>query len=129
MQPKPVPSPENAEDRKEREGFNMMNYIEKVGNIKVYSEQNGANEYTITFINGTDIVAQTMYSSAYTKNEAIAHLFSVKFDTHTEEWLWLNIPTSDLEVISDNLFKSGNDYFKRIDDTRYFKHFDHKPMM
>ncbi len=107
----------------------MMNYIEKVGNIKVYSEQGGTNEFTITFINGTDIVAQEMYSSAYTKNEAITHLFSVKFDTHMEEWLWLNIPTSDLEVISDNLFKSGNDYFKRIDDTRYFKHFDHKPMM
>lgn len=106
----------------------MINFIEKVGNIKVYTEKNTERDFTVEFYNGSDLVAAETYFNG-TEENAIADLFSKKLDTCTEEWLWLNLLTDGLEKISNDLYKLGKDYFKRIDNTRYFKHFDHKPMM
>ena len=39
----------------------MMKFIEKVGNIKVYAEQNGRNDYTVKFFNGSDLVKSEVY--------------------------------------------------------------------
>lgn len=40
----------------------MMKHTETIGNIKAYAEQNAANDYTITLINGSDIIASDVYS-------------------------------------------------------------------
>lgn len=104
----------------------MMNYIEKVGNIKVYTEHHTDNSITVYLYNGADLVASDTYFNAREEN-AISDLFSKVFDTFTEEYLWLCV--SNLELIEDGLYRAGDDYFKRIDNTRYYKHFNHKPMM
>lgn len=101
----------------------MMNYIEKVGNIKVYTEHHTDNSITVFLYNGADLVTTDTYINAREEN-AIADLFSKKLDTYTEEWLWLNCLTDGLEKLSDNTYKVGlMDWFCRIDNTRYFKHF------
>lgn len=100
----------------------MMNFIEKVGNIKVYTENNTEKDITVTFINGSDVVMSEAY---FTNNEtaAIADLFT-KMDIYTAEWLKENINVMDLTTLSENTYRTGEkDYFCRIDNTRYFKHF------
>ena len=100
-----------------------MNLIEKVGNIKVYTERFTDDSIEVSFFNGSDLVARETYFNATAEN-AIADLFSKKLDTYTEEWLWLNCLTDGLEKLSDNTYKFGSiDWFCRIDNTRYFKHF------
>lgn len=100
----------------------MMKFIEKVGNIKVYTEQNGRNDYTVKFFNGSDLVKSEVYFTEEPQR-AIEDLFT-KMDIYTEEWLWLFcIP--ELVKVSDNTYKtSDTDWFCRIDDTKYFKHFN-----
>lgn len=100
----------------------MMKFIEKVGNIKVYTEQNGRNDYTVKFYNGNDLVKSEVYFTEEPQR-AIEDLFT-KMDIYTEEWLWLFcIP--ELVKVSDNTYKTSNtDWFCRIDDTKYFKHFN-----
>lgn len=100
----------------------MMKFIEKVGNIKVYTEQNGRNDYTVKFYNGSDLVKSEVYFTEEPQR-AIEDLFT-KMDIYTEEWLWLFcIP--ELVKVSDNTYKtSDTDWFCRIDNTKYFKHFN-----
>lgn len=100
----------------------MMNYIETVGNIKVYTKKNAERDVTVTFINGSDVVMSEVY---FTNNEtsAIADLFR-KMDTYTLDWMLINIPESELVQITENTYRTGtNDWFCRIDNTRFFKHF------
>lgn len=100
----------------------MMNLVEKVGNIKVYTEKNAERDITVTFINGSDVIMSEVY---FTNNEAtaIADMFR-KMDTYTLDWMLINIPASELMKMSDNTYRTGEkDYFCRIDDTKYFKHF------
>ena len=98
-----------------------MVLMEKIGNIEAYAEKNGNRDYTITFINGSDVVAQEVYFTDRI-GRAIEDLALKVLDTYTEEWLYLNVP--DLEKLTDNTYKSGEkDYFCRIDGTRFFKHF------
>lgn len=106
-----------------------MNYIEKVGNTKVYTEFYADNSITVFLYNGSDLVASDTYFNAIQEN-AISDLFSKALDIFTEEYLWINYLAAGLEKISEDLYKIGdNDYFSRIDNTRYYKHFNHKPMM
>lgn len=104
----------------------MKNYIETVGNIKVYTEHNTDNSITVYLYNGSDLVASDTYFNTREEN-AISDLFSKVLDIFTEEYLWLFV--DNLESIQKGLYRSGDDYFKCIDDTRYYKHFNHKPMM
>ena len=100
----------------------MMNLIEKVGNIKVYTKYHTDNSIEVHFYNGSDLVASETYFNA-TEENAIANLFSKKLDIYTEEWLWLNCLTDGLIKLSDNTYRTNEkDWFCRIDDTRYFKH-------
>ena len=100
-----------------------MNLIEKVGNIKVYTEHFTDDSIEISFYNGSDLVARETYFNATAEN-AIADLFSKKLDTYTEEYLWLNCLTEGLEKLTENTYKVGlMDWFCRIDNTKYFKHF------
>lgn len=100
-----------------------MNHIETVGNIRVYEERHADNSITISFYNGSDCKAQEVFFN-YTTELAIAELFMKVLDTYTEEWLWLNYLTEGLVKVTDNTYKtSDKDWFCRIDDTKYFKHF------
>ena len=98
-----------------------MTLVEKVGNIKAYAEKNAEPDYTITLINGTDIIAQEIYFTDSTK-KAVEDFLLKRLDIYTEEWLYINM--TDLEKLTDNTYKSGEkDYFCRIDGTRFFKHY------
>lgn len=104
-----------------------MDYIEKVGNIKVFSEKNSENDYTIIFINGSDIVAQEVYFTCFPE-KAIEDLFRKAFDIYTIGWIKNHIAIIVFEKISDNTYRMGEkDYFCRIDDTRFFKHYYKSP--
>lgn len=109
-----------------KKGGKYMNYIETVGNIRVYADINLDKSITVQFFNGSDLVAKEVYFNTRLEN-AIADLFSKKLDTYTEEWLWLNCLTDGLVKISENTYKtSETDWFCRIDDTIYFMHFSKK---
>ena len=96
-----------------------MKYIEKVGNIKVYTEKMKNGFITITFMNGTDIVVQKLYSTEDI-NWAISNLFEKEFDTYTLEY----IQNFTADKLSDNTYKIGEkDYFCRIDNSRFFKYY------
>lgn len=100
----------------------MMNLIEKVGNIKVYTEKNADKDITVKFYNGSDCVMSEVYF-ANKENAAIADLFR-KMDIYTADWIKENMNIMDLTTLSENTYRTGEkDYFCRIDDTRYFKHF------
>ena len=100
-----------------------MTLFETVGNIKVYTKHHtDNNSIEVSFLNGCDFVARETYFNTTIEN-AIADLFA-KLDIYTEEWLWLNCLPDGLEKLTDNTYKAGSmDWFCRIDETRYFKHF------
>ncbi|MBQ6887220.1 MAG: hypothetical protein IJN54_06880 [Lachnospiraceae bacterium] len=101
----------------------MMKFIEQVGNISVYTKQFADSSIEVHFYNGSDLVAKETYFGG-TEEKAIANLFSRNLDTYTEEWLKDNF-IMELVKLSDNTYRtSDTDYFCRIDDTRYFKHFN-----
>lgn len=101
----------------------MMQLIETVGNIKVYTEHNTDNSISVFLYNGSDLIASDTYFNAREEN-AISDLFSKVLDIFTEEYLWINCLTAGLEKISDNTYRiREKDWFCRIDNTRYFKHF------
>lgn len=101
----------------------MMKHIEKVGNIDVFAEKNAERDYTITFINGSDIVAQEVYFTN-DMQAAIDDLFAKALDTYTLKWLLDNIPITELGQLSQQTYRTGEkDYFCRIGNTRFFKHY------
>lgn len=100
----------------------MLNFIKKIGNIKVFTERNAGKDLTVTFMNASDVI---MKEVCFTNNEseAIADLLQ-KLDICTEEWIRKSINIMDLIILSKNTYRTGEkDYFCRIDDTKYFKHF------
>ena len=97
----------------------MKILFEKVGNIKAYTESFIDNSIEVSFINGSDIVASETYYNTTIEN-AINDLFSKALDTHTEKF----VHEIFLERYSKNTFAtSDTNWFCRIDDTKYFKHF------
>lgn len=87
----------------------------------MYLQKRTLRDYTIIFINGADIIAQEVYFIDKF-NKAVEDFFKKILDIYTEEWLYIN--ASDLEKLTDNTYRSGEkDYFCRIDDTRFFKHY------
>lgn len=85
-------------------------------------KKNADRDITVAFINGSDVVMNEVY---FTNNEsaAIADLFR-KMDIYTSEWINENVKIRDLTILSENTYRAGEkDYFCRIDDTKYFKHF------
>lgn len=100
-----------------------MKHIEKIGNIDVFAERNAKRDYTITFINGSDIIAQEIYFTNDIQ-AAIDDLFAKVLDTYTLKWMLDNIPIMELDQLSQNTYRAGEkDYFCRIDNTRFFKHY------
>lgn len=103
----------------------MMRFIEKVGNIAVYLERNAKDDYTVNFLNGVDVVERKRYKTE-NPHGAICDLFR-HMDIFTLPWLQFQL--EELQEVKPGLFRSYGDYFKRIDDTDFYKHFDHEPMM
>jgi len=119
-----------------------MNFWTKVGNIEIYTEPvdfMGERGFNVYAINGTDIVGKGMYSGPYTNGnvgEAVDHMLSGQFDIVT-----MDVITSGIQEITEEYngrliygniagFPSqGPDYFKKIDGTKYYKHFTHRPKM
>lgn len=96
-----------------------MNFIEKVGNIKVYEDRHHEQDTTIYFYNGSDLIATEVYFTANT-SAAIADLFQKVFDIYTEKFVY----SIFLEKHSSNTYQtSEKDWFCRIDGTKYFKHY------
>lgn len=99
-----------------------MTLFETVGNIEVYIEHHLDESIDVSFFNGSDLVVRETYFNS-SPNNAISDLFS-KLDIYTEEWLWLNCLTDGLEKLTENTYKIGSmDWFCRINNTKYFKHF------
>ncbi len=74
----------------------MMKFIEKVGNIQVFVRENAP---------------------------AIETLF-LQLDIVTLRWLYQNVPADRITRLSLNTYKmDGENYFCRIDDTKYFRHY------
>lgn len=103
-----------------------MELIKTIGNIKVFATKNTDNDYTINLYNGSDCI----YSEVYLSNldYAINHSLQIVCDIFSESDL------ANLQVVNKRL--SGNtlmcecgdgtgkqDYFCRIDNTEYFKHY------
>ena len=101
-----------------------MKKYETIGNIQVYVTENAKNDITVSLYNRSDGIGSEVY---FTSNidAAVADLLIKKLDTYTEEWLYINV--SELEKLTENTYKTdevgGNDWFCRIDNTKYFKHF------
>ncbi len=108
-----------------------MKFIRKLGNLKFYGEREGA-EIHVMAINGTDVVSE-IYTGG-TEQNAIHHVMNTSFDSYTMMDIRAGIPELTTEY-NGNLVSgkiAGFDhpeYFKRIDSTEYFKHFNHRPMM
>ena len=103
----------------------MKKYIEQVGNIKIYEDRHSEKDTTISLYNGSDLVATDVYFTNDT-NAAIADLLIKALDTYTIEWIKNKI--MDFTALSENTYRAfEKDYFCRIDNTRYFKHFHKSP--
>ena len=100
----------------------MMNFIKKIGNIEIYTEKNTERDITVSLINGSDEIFKEVY---FTSNESAAIDDSLKkIDIYTAKWIVENIKITDITILSENTYRAlEKDYFCRIDNTKYFKHY------
>lgn len=98
-----------------------MKFVEKVGNIKVYTKnKENCKGIVIILVNGSDVIMRELYGNCTVK-QAIETIFK-HLDIYTEEYIYL---FTDAKKISKNTYQVNNeDWFCRIDDTRFFKHFN-----
>ncbi len=100
----------------------MMKFIEKVGNIQVFVRENATADISVFFYNGSDCILQETFFTN-DQNAAIERLF-LQCDIVTLHWIYQNIPADRITRLSLNTCKmDAQDYFCRIDDTRYFRHY------
>lgn len=103
-----------------------MNFIEKIGNIKVYATKNADNGYTVSLYNGSDCI----YTGVCFENleKAIDDSLQKACDIYSQEYVY----STFLEKYSNNTYGMGKSlnadekrqsWFCRIDDTKYFKHY------
>ena len=114
----------------------MMNFIEKVGNIKVYTEMNTEKDFFVILFKGNDEILRERY---YTEDymEAIEDILE-RIGIFTENNILYDCfadGTLDyLEKLSENTYKLNwigekNDFipihikYDRIDNTKYFQSF------
>lgn len=117
-----------------------MKQIAKIGNLIIYREDNPLADarfedgptMTLHAVNGTDDV---MHETFYAADEAVAlDRFMHLFDYYTLSDIRAGVP----EIVSeyDGALLSGKiagfdavEYFKRVDATRFYKRFTHRPAM
>lgn len=94
-----------------------------IGDVQVYFTENAKNDVTVSLYIGSDCIGSESYLTSNV-NMSVEDLLMKKLDIYTEEWLYINVP--GIEKLSTNTYKTdvmgGNDWFCRIDNTRYFKH-------
>ena len=110
-----------------------MEKIMKVGNLTIYSEEYSGRSLHLIAVNGVDIVAEGVYEHC-TAEKAADHLLAINFDIYTISDIRAGIPAPVTEyngaLISGKIAGfSDTEYFKRIDDTKYYKHYTHRPTM
>ncbi len=111
-----------------------MKYIETVGNLRFYTDEVGfaPGEYALLAINGADIVANGVYCCSV--KDAVNRLLNIYFDTYSISDIRAAMPVIRAEyngaLLSGQIAGySSIEYFKRIDDTEYYKHFTRRPKM
>lgn len=114
-------------------GIYKMNKIIRVGNLEICGERDFDNSLHLIAVNGGDIVAEEVYYGG-TVRSAVNRILLTHFDICTILDIGAAIETPVIEyggnLISGQLAGfSETEYFKRIDDTDYFKHYTHRPMM
>lgn len=101
-----------------------MEKLKKVGNITVYYTKNGEKDYTIELYNGLDCI----YKDSYFTSDLLAAVdksLLISCDICTQEF----VNSVSTKRYSDNTYGIVNvdeqkqDWFCRIDNTNYFKHF------
>lgn len=110
-----------------------MEFYEKVGNLKIFYEFEGPWDVVIYAINGADVVARELFASSYLNlSQLVASMLNRNFDIYTLTDIWAGLPEVHSEhngaLLSGKIAGfSSTEYFKRIDATRYYKHFTHRP--
>lgn len=96
----------------------MKELTTRVGNLKVIAEEtrNFFDDITVMVLNGSDIIAQDIYTNRTLENATDDIL--QKLDYLTENYI---LEIADIEKLSANTYKSNAVYFCRIDNTKYFK--------
>ena len=110
-----------------------MNKLIKVGNLNIFGEREYDNSLHLIAVNGCDIVAEEVYYGG-TVQKAIDRLLLTHFDICTIQDISAAIAVPVLEhggnLISGQIAGfSEPEYFKRIDNTDYFKHYTRRPTM
>ena len=110
-----------------------MNKIMEIGNLEICGEWDCNNSLHLIAVNGGDIVAEEFYYSG-TVRKAIDHLLFSRFDICTIEDIRAAIVSPSIEygggLISGKIAGfSETEYFKRIDNTGYFKRYTRRPKM
>lgn len=98
----------------------------KIGNITVLANKNTENDYTITIYNGSDCIYTEVYFSNlnYAINDSLQKSCDIYSQSYLAKMQFINKKLSDntlMCVCGDGTGKQ--DYFCRIDDTEYFKHY------
>jgi len=109
-----------------------MKQIAKIGNLAVYREDWG-NMMTLHACNGTDEIMQESFSAFAREASALKHLMNL-LDYYTlsdiRAGLAETISEYDGALLSGRIAGFDNvEYFKRVDDTRFYKHYTHRPVM
>ncbi len=117
-----------------------MKQIAKIGNLTIYREDNPFPDarfedgptMTLHAVNGTDDV---MCETFYTVNEAAAldrfmHLFGYYTLSDIRAGLPEIVSEYNGALLSGKIAGFGTvEYFKRVDTTRFYKRFTHRPAM
>ena len=97
--------------------------FKKVGNITVYYTKNSENDYTIELYNGSDCVYKEIYINGDLM-EAVNRSLQNSLDICTQEVVnYIAVKRSDNTYCIIDEDEDKQDWFCRIDDTNYFKHF------
>lgn len=116
-----------------------MTKIEKIGNLTVFAQHSSTalGDYTtIKLYNGADEVFSEDYVGLWTMANGLRGCINdamLKMDYLTIEMIEHFCPVVHREhngnLLIGEMSADTKDYFKRVDDTIYYKHYTHRPMM
>lgn len=111
--------------RKIKEGINVKEY-KTVGNIKIFYTRNSENDFTINLYNGSDCIYNEVYFSNldYAVRDSLQKACDIYNLSDLRKMQVITKRLSENTLISITGNGTGSqDYFCRIDDTEYFKHY------
>ena len=119
----------------------LMHKIETVGNLQMFWEDHAGSlfgdMFSIVAVNGGDIVARETFEGTPTPaaiDKAEERLLQNHFDIVMLVDILAGVPEVEFEYNGKLLYGkiagfSNTEYFKRIDRTRFYQHYTHRPMM